>query len=760
MPYSLDKEVSQDKGIAVNRNAIATNAADIATNSSNIATNSSNIATNSSDITGLDSRLTIAESTLTDHETRLGTMVADNNYYQTWGNTYTVSNTVILPLLMSDNSSLEAGGIYTFTAHIDATGTDQSSRAVFWNENGTWRFNVTGQSSESSNHIQFLVSGGVPSIKTYHASTYDVHVLHERINLYEGTGNDNTGHGAGADSFISNINGNLAFNSTGATSTYTSSDGSKIWHSTVDNTTTGTVTVGGTLSANGGLSQDGHTILNGTDTWLRTAGNQGWYSDTYGGGIRCSDTTYVEIYNNRRLKIISTAADSLTTIGGLRSTKAQTSGVDWSNPSLSLEPVGGTTNTTGRTTMVMGASTSPNYGYSLNVHRTAADATSPAFHINHHYASTTGTERLRIAPTLITLEGQTNVTGTLTAPTLRAGDGTDGRFYSDAAGRTAFADGSLYLQTSVPVFYNYATATYHGDTSGNAQYFRGNTLTGNSWSLTGPGVLSTTGLINANGGLAQDGHNILNGSDTWLRTLGSDGWYSATYGGGIQMTDATYVQIYNSKAFKVNATGSGAIQCAGGINADGESSRFGGTGSNLGVVYIDTSHTGSPQITLADGTTGQDMSWAVGGDDDDNNFKIHGNASATVPVIAGLVKPHFEINVGTGVTTLKTDTIWTGNTTARVTLSSHLPADLDAADLALEFYSSSSTAAGNTSNNIGHFHWQRGRICFASFGRFTTSGTGGDTNTSNGLLVYSRTTTGTTNYYLKSIKLLKGYIYG
>ena len=691
MPYSLDKEVSQDKGIAVNRNAITTNA-------SNIATNASNISTNASNITGLDTRLTIAESTLVthtatlaDHETRLSTMVSDSNYYSSWGRLYTASNTVIVPLLTSSGSALADGGIYTFTAHVDGTGTDQSSRAVFWNIAGVWRLNVTGQSAESSNHIQFLVSSGVPSVKTYHASLYNIQVLHERINLYEGTGTDNTGHGAGADSFLSNINGNLAFNSLGSTSTYTSSDGSKIWHSTVNNITTG----------------------------------------------------YVEAN------------------GGLVTKKAQTNGVSWPNAAMRIEPVQGTTNTTGRSTIVMGASTNTaGYGYSLNVHRTSTDASTPDFHINHHNASASGTERLRISPTLITLTGTTAVNGTLTATTLRAGDGTDGRFFSDTAGRTAFADGSFYIQDTVPVFYNYATTIYHGKTSGSAQLFRGNTLTGDSWSLTGPGVLATTGMINANGGLSQDGHAIFNGTDTWLRTLGATGWYSATYGGGVYMTDANYVRVYSSKGFQVDATGSGAIQCAGGINADGDSSRFGGTGANLGVVYIDTSHAGSPQITLSDGTTSQDMTWALGGDDNDNSFKIHGNASATIPVIESLAAPHFEINAATGVTTLKTDTVWTGNTTTRVDLSTYLPADLAAADLAVEFYSTNATTTGNTSNSIGHFHWQRGRLCFASFGRFTTSGTGGDTNTANGLLVYSRTTTGTTNYYLKSIKLLKGYIFG
>lgn len=63
--------------------------------------------------------------------------------------------------------------------------------------------------------------------------------------------------------------------------------------------------------------------------------------------------------------------------------------------------------------------------------------------------------------------------------------------------------------------------------------------------------ISVSGATNCNGGLKQDGHVILNGTDTWLRTTGSTGWYSSSHGGGIYMTDSTYVKTYNNKNFKV-----------------------------------------------------------------------------------------------------------------------------------------------------------------------------------------------------------------
>lgn len=38
----------------------------------------------------------------------------------------------------------------------------------------------------------------------------------------------------------------------------------------------------------------------------------------------------------------------------------------------------------------------------------------------------------------------------------------------------------------------------------------------------------------------------------WFRSTGSTGWYSETYGGGIYMTDSSWVRVYNGKAFLCN----------------------------------------------------------------------------------------------------------------------------------------------------------------------------------------------------------------
>lgn len=134
--------------------------------------------------------------------------------------------------------------------------------------------------------------------------------------------------------------------------------------------------------------------------------------------------------------------------------------------------------------------------------------------------------------------GTSLMSSTLTAPTLRVGDGTDGRFFSDTAGRTAFADGDFYLQSSVGNFYAYATNTYLGASSGDNIYVRGNTISGNSWSITGAGVATfgtdarapifydsndTARYIDPNGdSYAGDYYNM----DGWFRNYGQRGLYN------------------------------------------------------------------------------------------------------------------------------------------------------------------------------------------------------------------------------------------
>lgn len=118
-----------------------------------------------------------------------------------WGRTYAASITTIATLVTSEGSELPTGGGYRMTAHISGTGTDQVAMAVFWNENGTWYCNNTYAGGTSSNHIEFLISSGVPKIKTWHSVNYNIQVTHERLTLTE-SGTDNLRGYFGSDSYL------------------------------------------------------------------------------------------------------------------------------------------------------------------------------------------------------------------------------------------------------------------------------------------------------------------------------------------------------------------------------------------------------------------------------------------------------------------------------------------------------------------------------------------------------------------------------
>lgn len=70
----------------------------------------------------------------------------------------------------------------------------------------------------------------------------------------------------------------------------------------------------------------------------------------------------------------------------------------------------------------------------------------------------------------------------------------------------------------------------------------------------------TCSTLNANGRISTTSDIYSAG---WVRAGGSNGFYCESYGGGIHMTDSTYVRVYNNKSFYV----SGNILATGGITA-------------------------------------------------------------------------------------------------------------------------------------------------------------------------------------------------
>ena len=209
----------------------------------------------------------------------------------------------------------------------------------------------------------------------------------------------------------------------------------------------------------------------------------------------------------------------------------------------------------------------------------------------------------------VDIDGTLTCSGNITGLRLRAGDGTDGEFYSDTPGRTAFTSGDFYIQTSVTNYYNYATNQYHGNSSGDNHYFRGNPLTGDNWSITAAGAISAASTITASGGFLvpyagatkKPMINLVGATNYGLwHTEGSDDIFSFDFGG-----------VSKQQFFQ-----SGNATFAGDLTVSGGDITLGGTGRIQGIdtvsagtdaankTYVDNAVAGVPQGDITAVTAG------------------------------------------------------------------------------------------------------------------------------------------------------------
>ncbi|GEM_PF-3760658 len=105
-------------------------------------------------------------------------------------------------------------------------------------------------------------------------------------------------------------------------------------------------------------------------------------------------------------------------------------------------------------------------------------------------------------------------------------------------------------------------------------------------------------------GYANDSYNLAVGSmisNSWLRTNGQAGWYSQSYGGGIYMTDASFVRIYNNKKFQIDSVDLDSLKLAGGITtskANPGSWISGMTSALLNLTGVQTQSSYHPYIRV------------------------------------------------------------------------------------------------------------------------------------------------------------------
>ena len=184
----------------------------------------------------------------------------------------------------------------------------------------------------------------------------------------------------------------------------------------------------------------------------------------------------------------------------------------------------------------------------------------------------------------ITSDSDFTTSGTrLIGTQLAAGDGTDGYFYSDSAGRTAFTGGDIYIQSSVSNSYNYATNNYHGGSSGDNQLFRGNPLTGNNWSIATTGIMTAPGGNSTEWNTAYDNHitgiSDSGSSTTTITLTQNDGGTISTAFSNPQGTMSSWT-IKEGNGTESTAVTNGetlTIAQGGGIQSEMTSTSSGGT---------------------------------------------------------------------------------------------------------------------------------------------------------------------------------------
>jgi hypothetical protein len=169
-----------------------------------------------------------------------------------------------------------------------------------------------------------------------------------------------------------------------------------------------------------------------------------------------------------------------------------------------------------------------------------------------------GTWAINVTGTAGSISGFGNPTAAATANTIAYRDGN--------------ADSTFRYVFSVHVNMSHAASNRNADTvfySSTDNYLRKNTATGmrsslnvptrtggdasGTWgiSVTGTAGSETLATVCSRGANASGSAITVNSvyAGNWFRSTGNSGWYSETHGGGIWMSDATWVRVYNNKQF-------------------------------------------------------------------------------------------------------------------------------------------------------------------------------------------------------------------
>jgi hypothetical protein len=113
------------------------------------------------------------------------------------------------------------------------------------------------------------------------------------------------------------------------------------------------------------------------------------------------------------------------------------------------------------------------------------------------------------------------------------------------------------------------------------------------------------------------------GVSNWFRSSGDTGWYSGTYGGGIYMSDTTWIRTYNSKKYYTGSTSYDAFYTTGGVRALTQMRAPIYYDENNTGYYVDPASTSNVSALTVNATNGITMG-SVSGAPPSTRLKIAG----------------------------------------------------------------------------------------------------------------------------------------
>ena len=335
-----------------------------------------------------------------------------------------------------------------------------------------------------------------------------------------------------------------------------------------------------------------------TSDWFRSTGNTGWYNESYSGGWYMTDSTWVRSYNGKGVVAGGFYHSSygstnyvLTSNGGVwavhtgRNNEANKIIRTDGNGYIQAGWINTTSGDMGTTAATRVYCSDDGYIRYKSLANFSSDVAGKLYwaNVNVSTSSNSGTY-----PTFANMKS----TGRVYLDEWIQFSGSTGLYWPNANGAHLYANtttsyaglitqGSrggycgLHCGPGTTYMTVMSTDTHHGlycENTGTWEFYynRGNGGVGirtssitKNFNVSGQSYLSSNVWIGTT-----SGGEMLNVGG-WVGTTGNTGWYNLSYGGGIYMTDSTYIRVYNDKRFYNSNTSQYAFYTSGGMTALG-----------------------------------------------------------------------------------------------------------------------------------------------------------------------------------------------